>query len=266
MENDLIKASIAGHIRMDTVLPCEYTKKVHISFDEVSYDENADVNIWVQIESPAILDMSKQIIINKDKYDLILAFSDNILKECNNSEIFIFGTTWLDLDSLILDKKNEISYITSYKKSTEGQILRHQIWDLYSNKNDINGFNLNFIKTPPRIPFKNPLFEKAKFSIAVENCISNNYLTEKILDCFLSKTIPIYYGCPNIGKFFNEKGILNFNNISELDKILLNVNPKMYDELLDVVEENFNIAQKYKNLYERVDNRVKEFIINKYGK
>lgn len=266
MENNLIKASIGGHIRMESVLPCEYTKKVHISFDDVTYDINSDVNIWVQIESPSILDMSKKLIENKDKYDLILAFNENILKECNNSEMFIFGTTWLDLGTLKLNKKNEISFIMSEKNQTAGHIMRHEIWREYYGKNNINGFELNFMKTPPRIPFKNPLFENAKFSIAVENCISNSYLTEKVLDCFLSKTIPIYYGCHNIGDFFNKRGVLQFNNISELNNILLTINPKMYDDLLDVVEENFNIAQKYKNLYERVDNKVKEFIINKYGK
>ena len=83
------------------------------------------------------------------------------------------------------------------------------------------------------------------------------------MDCFLSKTIPIYYGCPNIGEFFNSDGVLSFGNIDELDVILKTINEDMYTELSGVIEENYLKAKEYTNLYERVDNTVKEFILNK---
>lgn len=40
------------------------------------------------------------------------------------------------------------------------------------------------------------------FSLAVENTVTNDYWTEKLADCFLSWTVPLYHGCPNLLKYF----------------------------------------------------------------
>jgi Glycosyltransferase family 10 (fucosyltransferase). len=41
-----------------------------------------------------------------------------------------------------------------------------------------------------------------RFSLAVENTVCSDYWTEKVADCFLSWTIPIYHGCPNFSGYF----------------------------------------------------------------
>jgi len=41
-----------------------------------------------------------------------------------------------------------------------------------------------------------------RYSIAAENTSWPDYWTEKIADCFLSWTIPFYYGCENLEKYF----------------------------------------------------------------
>lgn len=41
-----------------------------------------------------------------------------------------------------------------------------------------------------------------RYSIAVENTTWPDYWTEKIADCFLAWTVPIYHGCPNLEKYF----------------------------------------------------------------
>ena len=41
-----------------------------------------------------------------------------------------------------------------------------------------------------------------RYSIAVENSISRDYWTEKLSDCFLSWTIPLYDGCLNVEDYF----------------------------------------------------------------
>ncbi|MDO9582348.1 MAG: glycosyltransferase family 10 [Desulfomicrobium sp.] len=40
------------------------------------------------------------------------------------------------------------------------------------------------------------------YSLAFENSFHANYFTEKIIDCFLSWTKPLYWGCPNIDHYF----------------------------------------------------------------
>ena len=44
-----------------------------------------------------------------------------------------------------------------------------------------------------------------KYSIACENSSIKNYFTEKISDCFLTWTKPLYWGCPNISDYFPEE-------------------------------------------------------------
>jgi hypothetical protein len=43
-----------------------------------------------------------------------------------------------------------------------------------------------------------------RYSLAFENCRQRNYFTEKILDCWLAWTMPIYWGCPNLSDYFPE--------------------------------------------------------------
>ena len=47
-----------------------------------------------------------------------------------------------------------------------------------------------------------------RFSLAVENSSSPDYWTEKLADCFLTYTVPLYYGCTNIHHYFPEASIV----------------------------------------------------------
>jgi hypothetical protein len=96
------------------------------------------------------------------------------------------------------------------------------------------------------------------FSIIIENTQQKNYFTEKIVDCFLAKSIPLYWGCPNICDFFDIEGIIEFADLNEL---ILNSNmltPEIYRSKQDTIEKNFNIAITYKNFHKRVSSEIKE--------
>ena len=80
------------------------------------------------------------------------------------------------------------------------------------------------------------------FSVAIENGPFENFFTEKILDCMLAGTIPIYYGCPNISEFFNIDGVITFKDKEDLYNIITNLDTEFYDSRLEAVEDNFNRA------------------------
>ena len=44
--------------------------------------------------------------------------------------------------------------------------------------------------------------------ICFENTVMKNYATEKLIIAYSSGTIPIYWGCPNIGDYVNMDAIL----------------------------------------------------------
>ena len=54
---------------------------------------------------------------------------------------------------------------------------------------------------------KSEMFTDSMFHVAIENTSHKNYFTEKLHDCILTHTIPIYWGCPNISEFYNTDGL-----------------------------------------------------------
>ena len=66
----------------------------------------------------------------------------------------------------------------------------------------------------PALPAAKLLLFDAMFSLAVENVAQDDYFTEKLLDCFLTRTVPIYWGCPNAAAYFDPEGIVHVGRSS----------------------------------------------------
>lgn len=237
----------------------QYKKKVHIAYDRIFLDKTCDLNILVQIEPPSILDITDLIRANADKYDLILTWNEDLL-DLPNAQKFVFGSCWIDQKTFVADKRKYVSFNTSNKGWAPGHILRQQIWEGLEDAEDLNGFGIVKHKSPPRIPTKDFLFETAKYHIVVENEQRNNWITEKLIDCFASKTIPIYWGAPNIGEYFNTDGMIIFNTIEELKEILDNLEEKFYDDRVDIINENFERSKEYWDFHARVRKTIEDYI------
>ena len=97
------------------------------------------------------------------------------------------------------------------------------------------------------------------YHLTVENSQFNNYFSEKIIDCFMTYTIPIYWGCPNVGDYFNPDGIITFNSVSELKHILTNLNESEYNKKIEAVKENYEIAyNNYAFFFDRINEYIKK--------
>ena len=111
-----------------------------------------------------------------------------------------------------------------------------------------------------------------KFSIAMENTEGDGYASEKIIESFLSGTIPIYYGDYMIDEYINPKSFIlirgekdmieKINYIKKIDNndelynniikenILMNINildhiTKEYNEFLShIFEQDKNSAKR----------------------
>jgi hypothetical protein len=79
------------------------------------------------------------------------------------------------------------------------------------------------------------------FSITIENDVYETYWSEKILDCFATGTIPIYYGSPDIGDYFNMDGIILMTDDFDITKI----NEDEYYKRMDSIKDNFNKSLQY---------------------
>ena len=72
------------------------------------------------------------------------------------------------------------------------------------------------------------------FSVAIENQISDKWITEKVFDCFASGTIPIYGGTRRIAEHFNPDGIIFLDEDFDPSKLT----EDMYYERMDAIQDN----------------------------
>lgn len=47
-----------------------------------------------------------------------------------------------------------------------------------------------------------------KFSFAMENSVAPGYMTEKVINSYLAETVPIYWGTPDFGDYFNAAAVV----------------------------------------------------------
>lgn len=102
------------------------------------------------------------------------------------------------------------------------------------------------------IPDKMNALRDYHYSIAIENTSATDYFTEKINDCFLTYTIPIYYGCNNISKYFPEKSFvkINIDDVANtIETITSLIARNDWEERLPYLEEARNLVlNKYQPL------------------
>lgn len=223
--------------------------------------KKVNYKVLIQLEPPEVINIVDQIISQHKNYDLIIAWNEKILNSCENAVYVPFGTCWVqNLLGVELDKQPELSYIMSSKRMTSGHKLRHKIWNTLNSYNGPLSLNRFMSDGNNNLPDKCPLYEHASYSIVVENSRIANYFSEKIIDAFATRTIPLYWGCTNINDFFLSDGIITFGDIGELKQILKTLDMEEYDKKKDVIEENYKRAITYINFWERIDTEITKFI------
>ena len=95
------------------------------------------------------------------------------------------------------------------------------------------------------------------YSVVIENVSESDYFTEKLLDCMLCGTLPIYYGPKNIGEYFNLLGIICCRTLTEFQiAIVATINPPNEAQAI-AMAENRKIALSYSNLQQRIVNTIR---------
>jgi hypothetical protein len=81
------------------------------------------------------------------------------------------------------------------------------------------------------------------------------------MDCFVTKTVPIYWGCPNINEFFDTSSIFIVNDFNDIIKCSNQLTPDTYKKLLPGIEKNFELSKKYTNEIENVKKILQKILI-----
>ena len=243
----MIKASTFGSLK-DTEL--FFSKHVSISYDTLEKDDSAEYKVLVQIEPISTHGHIQTFHRNTSEFDLVLTWNDGLLKN-SNSKLFPFGTCWIEIDNrYIFPKAKDLSIIASAKDYAPGHKLRHQIIKKYPENLSIYGYGYNPIEN------KITALKDYRFSLIIENEPSNNWFTEKLIDCLVTGTVPVFWGCPNIHEFFDTRGFILFNNINQIPSIKADCNKTVYENLLPFIKKNYYSALYYVNIFDRIKKTV----------
>jgi len=196
---------------------------------------------WL-LESPLAAKRSYDWISkNSAAFDRVLTFEQHLLETLPNACSVLLGGCWIkESDRRIHEKSHNVSIIASAKQSMIGQKLRHKVIRKYGNKIEAiagGGYQPLQDKVEALAPFR--------YSIIIENCRQNYYFSEKLIDCFMTGTIPIYWGCPSIGLFFDKTGMICFEHISELKGIFERVGRDDYESRKKAIERNLTSARQF---------------------
>lgn len=199
-------------------------------------------------------------------FDLILTNEESLL-DLPNAMFALFGGSWVK--TWPQAKRFETSFLYSNGVGAEqhfaGYRDRRQIWLRQHEMKQALRFYTSKMRPPEGIaelqpyPFddKTPLFE-SMFSIIVENDYQPHYFTEKLIDSLRAYTVPIYLGAPNIGKYFDTRGMLLPSSIDELVAMVNALTPDDYWSRMAAMQANFERSKPYWDLLERLSGYIQE--------
>jgi len=167
-------------------------------------------------------------------------------------------------------KKKEICIISSNETLLSGHRERfafvNKVIGHFKDRIDVYGRGFKSFKC------KYEVLKNYKYSIAIENSVYESYFTEKINECYLADTMPIYFGCPNIEEFYDKESLVkidinSFNDsvktietalkdkLFEKNASLLKIQKEKYLEkyhfpirLVEILKINFKVNERKKNV------------------
>ena len=202
-------------------------------------------------------------------FDLVVS-SDRSLMDLPNAAFFIYGDPWVN--TVPPRKDFSLSFLYSPgNQAWDGYLLRDAVWPerhrigvpkqfWYTRKNVPGAYKVAPEERAPVYSHadKAPLFE-SMFALAIENVREADYFSEKILDAFQTFTVPLYYGCPNIGDYFDLDGIIL---VQDRDELLAHANaltPQRYWDCMPAMVENKRRAQTYQGGLRRLGRLIEDF-------
>ena len=171
-----------------------------------------------------------------EAYDSIFTHDKELL-DLDPTFKFVFGQGSIIEEVGVFKKSKLISCIVSDLQMNEGHRLRLEIAKQIEESGQVDMYGKAFKFVPRKID----ALKNYMFSFAMENAYYESYFTEKLHDCLLTGTMPIYLGAPNIGDFYNLDGMVIMERDADgevsFDSEILS--EEYYNDHLDAVKDNY---------------------------
>lgn len=254
----------------DLEIDLEHTNQIELYVDQIPKDEipSGVIRFVYLLEPPEIMDLSQHALsaYQNNTFNYLFTHNQALLDVIKDSYVMPLASTWIR-DYQFPEKKFEVSTLVGGKLMAPGHHLRQKLWFKENRINTPKKFFLsgnyggieNYNNNPVLMGDKSPLFD-SQFHICIENVKRQNWFTEKIIDCLQTKTMPIYYGCPNIGDWFDIRGFIIVDSLEEIIEACNSLTPETYEKMMPYIEYNFEKSKEYINIGDRLKNKIKELV------
>lgn len=199
-----------------------------------------------------------------DRCVKIFHTGENVSPDFNACD-YAIGFDWMEFGDRYIRMP---LYLFYEREMLDKMVHKHELspdWNLEQEKPDF----CSFVVSNPRNPHRNEAFRKLceykkvdsggkflnnvggpvadkfafesrhKFSLCFENGAHSGYTTEKLIQALSARTVPIYWGDPDVGKVFNTKAFVNVADYGSLEEALLRVRELDRDDdlYLSVLQE-----------------------------
>lgn len=183
------------------------------------------------------------------RFHCILTKNADLLRICPKARFFFYGGTQLQSPESVDSRKSEMcSLIASNRRLLQGHRLRHDVVEeVRKRKLDVE------IMGRAYRPFdhKEAGLAPFRYTVAIENIQEPRYFTEKIVDACLCRTVPIYWGAPDIGHYFDLDGVIVCQTRDEICNAIARVSAEDYVKRKTAIENNFRRALTYTDVERR---------------
>ena len=183
-------------------------------------------------------------------FDRVYTFDRGLLTVDPRFRYCPWGTSFMWPHDWPVDPRKTmmLSIIASGRNNAPGHRLRHQVVSMYGTAMDVMGRAYRPVES------KLEGLTDYMYSMAIENSVVDSYWTEKLLDCFLCRTVPVFWGTQTVVEFFDRRGIIFFEDAEDLARVLPTLTVEDYESRRPYIEENYKRAVKYscpdRNLWE----------------
>lgn len=189
--------------------------------------------------------LSESFFLHPENYTLVMGMDfDYVL---THNQYFVnnmdwlwqpHGGSWIAFDQWGMHEKTKnVSLILSEKKSMRGHRLRHEVVEKYGSKiDDVYGYDTCRVRKFDGLASYN-------YSVVIESERCPYFFSEKLIDCLSVGTVPIYWGCPDIGRFFDKAGIIQVDTLEQIGDVLTWLPAKRNEK---AIRANIEIAKNYR--------------------
>jgi hypothetical protein len=154
-------------------------------------------------------------------------------------------------------KTRLLSWITSNKSLSEGHRVRLRFLEKLQGQIDFDLYGRGF----RYIEDKWDGLASYRYSIAVENFQNPYYWSEKIADCFLAWTMPVYFGCTRIDAYFPSEAMVHIDigDPTAVERIKEAISGDLWQERLEAIAEARELVLNHHQLFPFLVREIEAF-------